>query len=73
MRKNVSALVYSVFETAKANNVDVYLYLKYLLSNCPTDQTSDEELEKLSSWNDECKKELEKVYLQHQKEIFAAM
>ena len=68
-----SALVYSIVETAKANGVDVYLYLKYLLTKCPTDQTGDEELERLSPWNDECKAELEKMYLRRQKEIFDAM
>ncbi len=68
-----SALVYSIVETAKANGVDVYLYLKYLLTKCPTDQTRDEEFERLSPWNDECKAELEKMYLQRQKEIFDAM
>ena len=44
---NASSLVYSLVETAKANGVDVYNYLKYLLLNTPTSQTTDEELEKL--------------------------
>ncbi len=39
-----SSLVYSMVETAKANGVDVYLYLKYLLLKTPTLQTNDEEL-----------------------------
>lgn len=68
-----SALVYSVVETAKANNADVYTYLKYLLLKCPTDQTSDEELEKLCPWNPECREALEEMERQRQKEIFAAM
>ena len=70
---NASALVYSLVETAKANNVDVYYYLKYLLLKTPTSQTSDEELEKLCPWNPECKEALEDLYRQHQKEIFDAM
>ena len=56
-----SALVYSMVETAKANNIDVYYYLKYLLLKTPTDQASDEELEKLCPWNLECKEALEKL------------
>ncbi|WP_022766593.1 transposase domain-containing protein [Butyrivibrio sp. XPD2006] len=70
---NASALVYSLVETAKANNVDVYYYLKYLLLKTPTSQTSDEELEKLCPWNPECKEALEDLHRQHQKEIFDAM
>lgn len=70
---NASALVYSLVETAKANNVDVYYYLKYLLLKTPTSQTSDEELEKLCPWNPECKEALEDLHKQHQKEIFDAM
>ena len=68
-----SALVYSLVETAKANNVDVYYYLKYLLLKTPTSQTNDEELEKLCPWNPECKEALEDLHRQHQKEIFDAM
>ena len=40
-------LVYSIVETAKANDVDIYLYLKYLLLKTPNNITSDEELVKL--------------------------
>ena len=68
-----SALVYSIVETAKANNVDVYLYLKYLLLKCPTNLMCDEDLEHLCPWNPECRDELEKMYQQRQKEIFDAM
>ena len=70
---NASSLVYSLVETAKANNVDVYYYLKYLLLKTPTSQTDDEELEKLCPWNSECKEALEELHRQHQKEIFDAM
>ena len=50
-----SAYVYSIVETAKANGVDIYNYLKYLLLNTPSENTPDEELEKLCPWNPECK------------------
>ena len=68
-----SALVYSIVQTAKANGVDIYHYLKYLLLKTPTKLTSDEELEKLCPWNQECKDALDEMYRQHQKEIFDAM
>ena len=58
---NASAMVYSMVETAKANGVDVYLYLKYLLTKTPTDLTSDEELEKLCPWDPSCKEALVKM------------
>ena len=70
---NASSLVYSLVETAKANGVDVYNYLKYLLLKTPTSQTSDEELEKLCPWNSECKEALEELDRQRQDEIFASM
>lgn len=70
---NASSLVYSLVETAKANGVDVYNYLKYLLLKTPTTQTSDEELEKLCPWNSECKEALEELDRQRQDEIFASM
>ena len=70
---NASALVYSIVETAKANDVDIYLYLKYLLLKTPTNLTSDEELEKLCPWSPECKEALEELYRQQQKAIFDAM
>ena len=72
-KATASALVYSIVETAKANNVDVYLYLKYLLLKCPTNLMCDEDLEHLCPWNPECRDELEKMYQQRQKEIFDAM
>ena len=70
---NASALVYSIVETAKANDVDIYLYLKYLLLKTPTNLTSDAELEKLCPWSPECKEALEELYRQQQKAIFDAM
>ena len=50
-----SAATYSIVETAKANNLDVYKYLQYLLSYMPdTDyKNSPEELEELMPWSKE--------------------
>ncbi len=51
-----SALIYTMVEMARANGVNVYQYLTYLLEKCPTSQTSDEELEKLAPWDPEVKR-----------------
>lgn len=53
-----SAMVYTMVEMAKANGVNVYHYLTYLLEKRPTDSMSDEELEQLSPWNDTVKAEI---------------
>ena len=67
-----SALVYSIVETAKASEIDVYHYLKYLLLKPPTDQTPDDELEKLCPWNPECQKALNEMQQSHQQAIVDA-
>ena len=57
-----SEMVYSIIETAKANGVNVYHYLTYLLEHCPSPHTTDEELERLAPWNEDVKAELEKMF-----------
>ena len=69
---HASALVYSIVETAKANGVDIYNYLKYLLIKSPTNQTSDEEFEKLCPWDPECREALYEMQSKHQESIFNA-
>jgi transposase len=69
---NASALVYSIVETAKANDLDVYLYLKYLLLKTPTEDTPDEELEKLCPWHPECRKAIEDMQKAYQDQIISA-
>ncbi len=69
---HASALVYSIVETAKANGVDIYNYLKYLLIKSPTNQTSDEEFEKLCPWDPECREALDEIQSKHQESIFNA-
>lgn len=54
-----SAIVYSMVEMAKANGVNVYHYLTYLLEKMPSDRMSDEELELLAPWNEDVKAEVE--------------
>jgi len=59
-----SAIIYSLVETAKANNLNVYEYIKYLLAEIPEhmDDTNTEFCEKLLPWSDslptECKKKM---------------
>ena len=65
-----SSLVYSMVETAKACEVDIFNYLKYILLNAPTDQTPDEELEKLSPWHPDCKATLAEMQRKDQASIF---
>ncbi len=39
---NASACIYSLIETAKANGLEPYWYLKYLFENLPEAMTADE-------------------------------
>ncbi len=57
-----SELIYSIIETAKANGVNCYHYLHYLLDICPTDRMGDEELENLSPWNEAVKREIDRRF-----------
>ncbi len=65
-----SSLVYSMVETAKACEVDIFNYLKYILISAPNNQTPDEELEKLSPWNPACKAALVEMQSKDQSSIF---
>lgn len=48
-----SALIYSVVETSKANNLNPYAYLKYLFEELPNvDLTDSTEIEKYLPWSD---------------------
>mgnify|MGYP004518505539 CR=1 FL=1 len=47
-------------EMAKANGVNVYHYLTYLLEKLPDDGMSDYELEFLAPWNENAKAEIER-------------
>ena len=48
-----SATIYSIVEMAKANGLNIYEYLKYLLEHRPDADAPDEELEKLCPWNEQ--------------------
>ena len=57
-----SAMIYSIVETAKANNLRIYEYLSYLLTEIPKhmDETNDDFLNDLMPWSGtlpaECRK-----------------
>ena len=50
-----SAIVYTMVEMAKANDLNTYKYLTYLLSQRPDDKMSDEQLEQLAPWSETAK------------------
>ena len=50
-----SAIVYTMVEMAKANNLNTYKYLTYLLSQRPDAKMSDEQLEQLAPWSETAK------------------
>ena len=50
-----SATVYTMVEMAKAHDLNIYKYLKYLLDQRPSSKWSDEQLEKLAPWSSEVK------------------
>ncbi len=59
---HASAMAYSIVATAKANGVNPYHYLKYLLDTLPTiDLKSDAELEKVSPWNPDLKATIKEI------------
>ena len=48
-----SAIIYSIVECAKANGLNIYQYLTYLLERRPSFDMTDEELEALAPWSKE--------------------
>lgn len=46
-----SATVYSIVEMAKAHGLNIYEYIKYILSQRPSKDWSDEQLETIAPWN----------------------
>ena len=60
---NANALYLTIVEMAKAYNLNLYDYLKYLLGNRPNKDMSDDELAKLAPWSEEvqekCSKQME--------------
>ena len=61
---NANALYLTIVEMAKAYNLNLYEYLKYLLEHRPNKDMSDDELAKLAPWSEEvqekCSKQMER-------------
>ena len=49
---HASAVVYTMVEMAKAHNLNIYRYLKYLLQQRPDQQWSDSQLAELVPWSE---------------------
>lgn len=49
---DAAAVAYSLVETAKAHNLNVFQYIKYVLEQRPNNDMSDEQLEQLMPWNE---------------------
>ena len=47
---DASMKIYSMIETAKANELDPHKYLAFLLAHRPSGEMSDDELEQLAPW-----------------------
>ncbi len=70
---NAGALTFSMVETEKACGVDIYQYLKFLLTKMPNKGYERWELEKLSPWSSECKEALAEMHQQQIKAILDAI
>ena len=46
-----NATVYTMVEMAKAHNLNIYKYLKFLLEQRPSKEWTDEQFEKLAPWS----------------------
>lgn len=49
---NASSVVYTMVEMAKAHNLNIYEYLKYLLDQRPDDSWTDEQFSELVPWSE---------------------
>lgn len=52
---DASMMVFSLLETARANGINPYKYLEFLLKSRPDEKMTDEQLESLSPWNENVK------------------
>ena len=59
-----SAILYSIVETAKANKLHPYEYLKYILEELSQNKQTDEKLKELLPWSDKLPDHLKVVYEQ---------
>ena len=52
---DASMIVFSLLETARANGINPYKYLEFLLESRPNEKMTDEQLDSLSPWNENVK------------------
>ena len=52
---DASMMVFSLLGTARANGINPYKYLEFLLKSRPDEKMTDEQLESLSPWNENVK------------------
>ena len=52
---DASMMVFSLLETARANGINPYKYLEFLLKSRPDEKMTDEQLESLPPWNENVK------------------
>src|SRR5699024_5424822 len=50
--ENASAVVYTMVEMAKAYDLNIYGYLKFLLEHRPSKDMTDEQLAELAPWSE---------------------
>ena len=49
---NASAVVYTMVEMARAHDLNIYEYLKFLLDHRPTKEMTDDQLAELAPWSE---------------------
>ena len=50
--RHASAVVYTMVEMAKAHDLNIYGYLKFLLDHRPTKEMTDDQLAELAPWSE---------------------
>ena len=52
---DANMMVFSLLEPARANGINPYKYLEFLLESRPNEKMTDEQLDSLSPWNENVK------------------
>lgn len=52
---DASMMVFSLLEITRANGINPYKYLEFLLESRPNEKMTDEQLDSLSPWNENVK------------------
>lgn len=57
---DASAVIYSIVETAKANDINIYHYLSFLLERLSSSELTEATFESVCPWNPEVKEEIQR-------------